>query len=62
VDVKVDGTTIATDIGTGTFQTTIDISGDLTKNAWNLIELTSDDLGHISGTLSIRGYDQIGKN
>jgi hypothetical protein len=61
VDVNVNGTTVATDIGTGTFQTTVDISGNLTKNAWNLIELTSDDLGHISGTLSIRGYDQIGK-
>jgi hypothetical protein len=62
VDVQVDGSTVATDIGTGTFQTTVDLSGELTKNAWNLIELTSDDLGHIQGTVSIRGYDQIGKN
>jgi hypothetical protein len=62
VDVKVDGTTVAADIGTGTFQTTVDISGDLTKNAWNLIELTSDDLGHIQATVSIKGYDKIGSN
>jgi hypothetical protein len=62
VDVKVDGTTVATDIGTGTFRTTVDISDELTKDAWNLIELTSDNLGHIQGTISIRGYNQIGKS
>jgi len=60
VDVLVDSNKVATDIGTGTFQTTVDISNELTKNAWNLIELTSDDLGHIQTTVSIKGYDKIG--
>ena len=60
VDVKIAGNTVATDIGTGGFRTTVDLSGELTKGAWNLIELTSDDLGHIQGTILIRGYDQIG--
>jgi hypothetical protein len=62
VDVKVDGNTVATDIGTGTFRTTVDLSGDLTKGAWNLIELMSDDLGHVQATVSISGYDKIGSS
>ncbi|AFH22464.1 hypothetical protein OSG_eHP27_00060 [environmental Halophage eHP-27] len=61
VDVIIDGNTVATDIGTGTFETTVDISGELTQDAWNLIELTSSTIGHIQGTLSIDGYKQIGK-
>jgi len=60
VDVIIDGNTVATDIGTGTFETTVDISGELTQDSWNLIELTSSTLGHIQGTLSIDGYKQIG--
>jgi len=60
VDVIIDGNTVATDIGSGTFETTVDISGELTQDSWNLIELTSSTLGHIQGTLSIDGYKQIG--
>jgi len=60
VDVKLGGTTLASDIGSGTFRTTVDITGDLTKGAWNLLGFTSDDLGHIQATVSVSGYDQIG--
>jgi hypothetical protein len=60
VDVLVDGNTVATDIGSGEFQTQVDLTGELTRDAWNLIELTSDSLGHIQATLSVRGYEQIG--
>lgn len=61
-DVLVNGTTVATDVGTGTFETTVDISGELTRGAWNMIEVTSDSLGHVQATISIDGYKQIGAN
>lgn len=60
VDVIVNGTTVATDIGSGTFETTVDVSGDLTKGAWNMIELTSDDVGHLHSVISIEAYRQLG--
>jgi hypothetical protein len=60
VDVIIDGSTVATNIGSGTFETTVDITGELTQDAWNDIELTSDTLGHIQATISIDGYRQIG--
>lgn len=60
VDVIVNGTTVATDIGSGTFETEVDISGELNSGQWNLIELASDTLGHIQGTVSIDGYKKIG--
>jgi microcompartment protein CcmK/EutM len=60
VDVLVDGTTVATDIGSGTFETTVNLDGDLTSGAWNDIELSSDSLGHLQATVSIQAYDQIG--
>jgi len=60
VDVLVDGTTVATDIGSGTFETTVNLDGDLTTGAWNDIELSSDSLGHLQATVSIQAYDQIG--
>lgn len=60
VDVIIGGSTVATNIGSGTFQTTVDISDQLTQGSWNLIELTSDALGHIQATVFIRAYDQIG--
>jgi hypothetical protein len=61
VDVLINGTTVATDIGSGEFETEVDIGGELTGGAWNDIELTSDTLGHIQATVSIDGYKQIGK-
>lgn len=60
VDVLVGGSTVATNIGSGEFQTQVDLTGELTRDAWNLIELTSDSLGHLQATLSVRGYEQIG--
>jgi hypothetical protein len=60
VDVVINGNTVATDIGTGEFETEVDIAGELTRGAWNDIELTSDTLGHIQATVSIDGYKKIG--
>lgn len=62
VDVLIGGTTVATDIGSGTFETTIDITGELQQGGWNMIELVSDTLGHVQATVFIRAYDQIGVN
>lgn len=47
VDVVVDGTTVATNIGSGTFTTTVDLSGVFTPGV-NEIELVSDSLGRLS--------------
>ncbi|AFH22130.1 hypothetical protein OSG_eHP18_00100 [environmental Halophage eHP-18] len=58
--VDINGTTVASGIGTGTFETTVDIAGDLTKGSWNDITLTSDSLGRVQATVFIEGYDQIG--
>lgn len=60
VGVDINGTTVATGIGTGTFETTVDIGGDLTNDAWNDITLTSDSLGRLQATVFIEGYDQVG--
>jgi hypothetical protein len=60
VGVEINGTTVATGIGTGTFETTVDIAGELTNDAWNDITLTSDSLGRIQATVFIEGYDQVG--
>lgn len=60
VDVLINGNTVATNIGSGTFETTVDISGALTQDSWNTIELTSDTLGHIQAVISVDGYKQIG--
>lgn len=62
VDVIVNGSTVATSIGSGEFESTVDISDTLDRNSWNDIELTSDTLGHLQGTVSVRGYEQIGKS
>jgi hypothetical protein len=61
VDVLINGSTVATDVGSGTFETVIDISDELNPGQWNDITLTSDTLGLIGVTSFIRGYDQIGK-
>lgn len=61
-DVLVNGSEVATNIGTGEFETTVDLSGDLTRGAWNLVEVTSDSLGLIIGTMGITAYRQIGES
>lgn len=60
-DVIVNGSTIATNIGSGTFQATVDASGVLNKGAWNEIEVSSDTLGHVIVTVYAETYKQIGK-
>jgi len=60
VGVDINGTTVATGIGTGTFETTVDIGGDLTNDSWNDITLTSDSLGRLQATVFIEGYDKVG--
>lgn len=60
VDVKIDGTTVATDIGSGTFQQTLDLSGQFTPGAWTTIEITTDNPGRFIATLAVGGYRQIG--
>jgi len=60
VDVIVNGTTVATNVGTGLFETEVDISGEMNPNAWNFIEVASDSLGHIQATVTLDGYKQVG--
>jgi len=61
VDVIVNGNTTDTNVGTGEFETTVDVSGHLTKGAWNTIEVSSDSLGLLLCTLGVDVYRQIGK-
>lgn len=61
VDVEINGSTVATDVGSGTFETVVDIAGELNRDAWNTITIRSDSLGRIAATPFIEGYDQIGK-
>jgi hypothetical protein len=60
VDLLVNGTTVASNIGSGRFETTVDISGALTDGAFNTIEATSDSIGHLKLTPFIQSYKQIG--
>jgi len=59
-DLVVNGSTVATDIGSGAFETVIDVTGELNQGAWNDIEVTSDTLGHIQATCYVETYKQIG--
>lgn len=61
VDVIVNGTTVATDVGIGLFETEIDLSGEFTRDSWNEIELTSSGLGVLQATVFLEGYDKIGR-
>lgn len=60
VDVLVNGNTEATDIGSGEFETTVDLTDALTKGQFNTVELSSDATGGMYATLSIDAYRQIG--
>jgi hypothetical protein len=60
VDVLVNGNTEATDIGTGTFETTVDLSGTLMPGAWNTITVASTTLGLLQCTAAIDVYRQVG--
>lgn len=60
-DVVVNGTTIDTDLGDGSgpFEETVDLSGELNPGSINRVEVTSDSLGHIQSHLDIDVYRQI---
>jgi len=61
VDVLVNGTQVASNIGSGEFETTVDLGGALNRGAWNEIELDADSRGFVQATVSARAYEQIGK-
>ena len=58
VSVVVNGTEIASDVGSGTFTEVVDISGALDPG-FNTVEVTSDALGHIRATAFLDLYRQI---
>jgi len=60
VDVVVNGSTVASNIGSGTFQETVDLSGELNTNAWNTVDIETDSIGRLIGTAAIDAYRQIG--
>ena len=60
VDLLVNGSTVATDIGSGEFDTTVDITGTLNRDAFNTIAAASDSTGHVRLTISSETYKQIG--
>lgn len=60
VDLLVNGSTVATDIGTGEFTTTVDVSGEFNQGQFNTIEATSDSIGHLRLTPFIEAYKKIG--
>lgn len=61
-DIIVNGATVVSNIGGGTFETVRDISGELTQGTWNTIEITSDSLGHVLAAASVEAYRQLGAN
>jgi hypothetical protein len=60
VDVAINGNSVATNIGTGTFETTVDVGGEFNNDAWNDVEVSSDSLGIVEVSAFIEGYDKIG--
>lgn len=61
VGVVVNGSTVASNIGSGEFETEVDLSGDLTPGGFNDVELTTASTGGMFATLSVDAYRQIGK-
>lgn len=60
VSLVINGTTVDPDVGSGTFQTTVDVAGELNPGAWNTIRVESDSLGIVSVAPYIESYKQIG--
>lgn len=60
VDLIINGSTVATNIGTGEFETIIDVSDEFNADAWNTIEAASDSIGHLRLTPYVEAYKQIG--
>ena len=57
VDIVIDGTTVASNIGSGEFVETVDISGDLSPGV-NDIKITSDELGLMSAYVQTELFRQ----
>ena len=60
VDLLINGSTVATDIGSGEFRATVDVSGEMTPGEVHDFEFQSDSLGKLLVTVFLEGYDQIG--
>jgi hypothetical protein len=61
VGVEVNGNQVASAIGNGTFEETVDLTGELQEDAWNKVAVTSDSLGAVQASGSILAYRQIGE-
>jgi hypothetical protein len=61
VDILVNGNTVATDVGSGEFETVVDITGTLNEDTFNTIAASSDSTGHIRLTAYSETYKQIGQ-
>jgi len=59
VDILVNGATVATDVGSGEFETVVDIADELDRDAWNTIQATSDTIGHVQINPYVEAYKQI---
>jgi hypothetical protein len=59
VNVIINGDVIEENIGSGEFNTTVDITGELQQQGVNTIELTSGTLGNIRATAFLDLYRQI---
>lgn len=60
-EIFVNGSSVESGVGDGTgeFEATVDLRGELTEGAWNTIEVASDTLGHIQAALDVDVYRQI---
>lgn len=60
-DVLVNGSSVGVSLGDGEspFEETVDLRGWLIQGAWNTIEITSGELGHIQAHLDADVYRQI---
>jgi hypothetical protein len=58
LDIVINGSTVATDIGSGEFTQTVDISGDLSAGV-NDIEITSDTPGLVSAYVQTELFRQV---
>jgi len=60
VDLLVNGSTVASNIGSGEFETTVDLTDELIRNNWNDVEVTSDERGFVSLTVYAEAYRKVG--
>lgn len=60
VDLYANGSLVASNVGSGTFETIVNANDEFTPGAWNELEVRSDTLGRVQVTTFLQGYDQIG--